>query len=332
MNPQTVSMKNFSAIKIGGEGKIVFIEDKEELKEVIVCAKSGGLRVYIIGEGTNTYFGDDLSKFLFIKFQNKNISFEEKSDDVFVMADAGVSLDNLISVCVDKNFYGLENLSFIPGTVGASPVQNVGAYGVEIKDVFESLIAFDLDKEEFINLNKEDCKFGYRDSIFKKEKNKYLICEVKFKLSKIKKFNLDYSPLNTLDKEKITIQEFRDFIIKVRKEKLPDYKVYPNTGSFFKNPIINFEQGKILQEKFPNIKLIESKDGFKIPSAWLIENIAQMKGQRIGDVGTWPNQPLVIINYGKTTVEELENFTSLIIEKIKKETGIILEREVNFVN
>ncbi len=325
-------MKQYSSLKIGGEGDIVFAQSISELVNACNSAFTSDKVPYILGEGTNTYFGNTLDSYLFIKNEIKGISFEEKGDDVFITASSGERWDDIVAFSVAKNLWGIENLSAIPGTVGAAPVQNIGAYGTELKDVLVSLSAYDIQSSNTVEIPNEACVFGYRDSLFKKEKNRYCIISITLKLSKFPKPVLNYKPLDTLlDKENITPRDVRNLVIATRQIKLPDYKEFPNVGSFFKNPIVSKIKGEELRATYSEIPLIIGPSGYKIPAAWLIEHVACMKGVRNGDIGTWPNQPLVIVNYGIATSENLEVFVSEIIDKIRITTGITIEKEVNFV-
>lgn len=325
-------MKEYSSLHIGGKGDIVVVRSSKELMEALSYASQEGITPHVLGEGTNTYFGENLSNYLFIKNQIKGISFEEKGDDVFLTASAGERWDDIVSFAVEKKLWGIENLSLIPGTVGAAPIQNIGAYGVELKDTLVSLSAYDTKTSNTVEIPNEACLFGYRDSVFKQEKNRYIILSITLKLSYKANPILTYKPLDTLStKENCTAQEVRDLVIVTRKEKLPDWITYPNTGSFFKNPVVTSEQGKALLASYPDMPLITHPDGYKIPAAWLIEHIAHMKGQKVKDIGTWPNQPLVIVNYGNTNADELNDFAGGIQNIIHEKTGIQLEREVNFI-
>lgn len=333
MEIKKVSMKEYSSLRIGGEGDLIVIRSIGELIEASGYAEEKTRDVFFLGEGTNTCFGDDLSKYLFIKNEIKGISFEEKDDHIFLTIGAGEIWNDIVSFAVQKNLWGIENLAFIPGTVGSAPVQNIGAYGVELKDVLVSLSAYDMRTHNTVEISNGACNFGYRDSLFKQEKGRYGITGVTLKLSKNGKPVLMYKPLDTLvGKENIEVEEVRDLVTATRKAKLPDWKEYPNAGSFFKNVFVSNEEGESLRAKYLEMPLIPQSGGYKIPTAWLIEHVACMKGKRVGDLGTWPNQPLVIVNYGNATYSDLLHFSNEIIEKIQKETGIILEREINIVD
>lgn len=332
MEINKVSLKNFSSLRIGGEANLVVVKNTIELVEALMYVKKEGLRVHILGLGTNTFFGESLSNTLVIKIANRGISFEEKENYVTITAQAGEVWDDVVKLAVSKNLWGIENLSYIPGTVGAAPVQNIGAYGSELKDTFVSLSAVDTTTFDMVEITRDACNFGYRDSLFKQQKGRYVIVSVTMKLSKIASPRLSYKPLDTLvAKENLTPLDVRGLVVATRQAKLPDYNLYPNTGSFFKNPVVDNTQAEGLRSVYPDIPLIPHQGGYKIPAAWLIEHIAHMKGVRVGDIGTWPNQPLVLVNYGNATAEEFQVFTEEIIQKIKKVTGVTLEREVSCV-
>lgn len=333
MEIQKVSLKDYTSLRIGGEANMITIANEENLSDAIKYAKENGLKIYILGDGTNTVFGDNLEKFLILKIEIKNITVEEKDNDVFITAGAGEKWDDVVKLSVDKNLWGIENMSLIPGTIGASPVQNIGAYGVELKDVLVSVRVYDTEKNIFSELLNSDCYFGYRDSLFKHETGRYIIVSVTIKLSKTPKPILSYKPLDTLlNKENLTPSDVRELVVSVRAEKLPDYKTYPNAGSFFKNPIVSKIEAEIVKSKHKEAPLIEQGDNFKIPAAWLIEHVANMKGVRFGGVGTWPNQPLVIINYGNATIDDLNFFTNEIKKRIRDDVGVELIQEVNIIS
>ncbi len=251
---------------------------------------------------------------------------------VYLTAAAGENWDDVVKYAIAHGLWGIENLSYIPGTVGAAPVQNIGAYGMELRDTLTSLRAYDIQEGKFVEMTNEECHFAYRDSIFKHEKGRFVIISITLSLTQEKHSVLTYKPLDVLSiRDDVTLDEIRDVVIHTRTLKLPDYNLYPNTGSFFKNPIVSKEIGEALKASYPEIPLIAHNDAYKIPAAWLLEYIAMMKGVRVGDVGTWPVQPLVIVNYGEATAAELNSFVAASIEKIKNEVGILLEKEVNFV-
>ena len=256
---------------------------------------------------------------------------------------AGENWDDFVSQCVKNGLYGIENLSGIPGTVGASLVQNIGAYGVEVKDVIESVEVFDTETLTTKILSNKDCNFGYRDSIFKKPKGKkYIITYVTFKLKKEGKLNIEYKDVKNYFIEKgiiPTLQEVRKTILEIRKGKFPDLSKYGTAGSFFKNPIIKKEQYEKLLKEYPSIPHYEiytasggiDELNMKIPLAWILDNVCNIKGIRKGNVGVYEKQPLVLVNWGGATAQEVKKYAEEITILVKQKTGIDIEPEVQYI-
>ncbi|MBP6948913.1 MAG: UDP-N-acetylmuramate dehydrogenase [Candidatus Pacebacteria bacterium] len=332
MKTNVVISKNFSSLRVGGECEMVTLTNEDQIPEIIAYAKTKKCRLFVIGMGTNTFFNDTVKDVLLVKNEIKGIEFVPFGNSVHVRVGGGEIFDDVVTLSVEKGFWGIENLSYIPGTAGAAPVQNIGAYGTECKDVFVSLRAYDIQNSLFVEFLKDDCAFGYRDSVFKRESGRYIIISIVIALSITPKPVLTYKPLDTLlEKKDITVSEIRDLVIRTRIAKLPDWRTYPNAGSFFKNPVVSSVQGETLRASYPDIPLMEHGDMYKIPTAWLIEHVAEMKGMRIDNLGLWPMQPLVLVNYGNATAGEVISFSKQVIERIQEKTGIVLEREVCFV-
>jgi UDP-N-acetylmuramate dehydrogenase len=312
--------RDLSAIQVPSKGvvKVITVNNRPQLSNIPYK------NTFVIGEGTNTYFGEALNKITLVKLKMNKVSFK----DTIVKAEASVNWDSLVKRAVAKDLWGIENLSFIPGSVGATPVQNIGAYGAELKDCLKEVEVFDRKEDKIKILNNSDCKFGYRDSIFKQQKNRYIILSVTLSLSKKPKRNLSYSPLNTLPKD-CSIKEVRSLVVKTRKDKLPDYKKLPNCGSFFKNPIISRKTKDKLLKKYPSLPVFEFKNQYKTSAAYLIDRVAGLKGYKYKNFVCYERQPLVIVNLGKSTTKDLEDFIKIIKTKVKKLTGITLEQEVN---
>ena len=325
-------MKDYSSLRVGGEGKVVDVTNVEELKEALAHAKDTGLRVHILGQGTNSYFGNDLSVYLFIKLNLKGVALSPSDNGQLLTAYASEIWDDIVALAVDNNLRGIENLSYIPGTIGAAPVQNIGAYGVELADTFISCEVFDTQTDTVATFYKEDCAFGYRDSIFKHEVGRYIILSVALQLSYEKPFSLAYKPLDELlTREDVTLKDVRNRVIEVRKSKLPEWREYPNCGSFFKNPVVSRADSEELRTKYATMPLIPHEDGFKVPAAWLIEHVAGMKGVKVGDLRTWGKQPLVIVNDGEATADDVDVFSHSITKSVFEKTGIQMEQEVDRV-
>ncbi len=254
---------------------------------------------------------------------------EEEDEDIFLEVNASEDWDEFVAYCVERGFAGLENLSYIPGTVGAAPIQNIGAYGAEVKDVIREVVAVDMETGETVSFSNAECEFGYRDSVFKRT-NKYLVISVVFHLKRTFVYIPKYADLNKEleDFEEPSIQDVRDAVIRVRQRKLPDEKVLPNAGSFFKNPYISKEQADKILIDYPNLPAYPLKDGLiKTSAAFLIDK-AGYKGKRNDNVGTYPNQPLIIVNYGTSDGNEILSFMHEVQKAVKDTFGIELEPEV----
>ena len=309
----------------------------EELIQTLQLYSSTNLQILFLGGGSNILFTKDFEGVV-IKLNLKGISEEILNDnEVLVTAKAGENWHEFVLHCLNKNYGGLENLSLIPGNVGTSPMQNIGAYGTEIKDVFVSCKVLNRETGELKVFDLEKCRFGYRDSIFKQEeKGKYVILEVSFKLTTqqhtIKtEYGVIKTELHNLGIENPTIQDVSKAVITIRQSKLPDPKKLGNAGSFFKNPTIPLVQFEDLKLKFENIQGYPNGDFVKVPAGWLIEQCG-WKGRQIGNVASHKLQALVIINAtGNATGKEIFDFSTEIINSVKEKYGIEQEREVNII-
>ena len=292
-------------------------------------------KVLILGGGSNILFARDFDGLiLHVKIGGINLVEEDKKT-VSVDVGGGVTWDELVSYAVRNNWGGIENLSAIPGTVGAAPVQNIGAYGVEVKDVIEKVEGFDLYRKKFLSFTNNECNFQYRNSIFKEQyRNRYLICCVTFRLNKaphqlITHYGNIAEEINRQSEN--TIASMREVIIRIRDLKLPDYRVNGNAGSFFKNPIISNELSSELKLSFPDMPIFREIEGrTKLSAAWLIEQSGCI-GIKAGNAGVHPKQPLVLINLGNATGKEILDLSVQIQEAVKSKFGIVLEPEVNIL-
>ena len=332
---ENFSLKTFNTFGVEAKAKyFAEVNSLEELKETLQFSYSP---ILVLGGGSNVLFTKDFDG-LVIKLNLKGISEEILNENhVLVTAKAGENWHEFVLYTLSKNYGGLENLSLIPGNVGTCPIQNIGAYGTEIKDHFVSCKALNLETSEIEELSLEDCKFGYRDSIFKTSaKGKYVIVEVTFKLTtQNHHIKTEYGAISTelknLGIENPTIQEVSKAVINIRQSKLPNPAEIGNAGSFFKNPSIPLAQFENLKEKFPEIQGYANGDWVKVPAGWLIEN-AGWKGKQIGNVASHKLQALVIINAtGNASGKEIYDFSTQIIDSVKEKYGIELEREVNIL-
>ena len=335
---ENISLKNYNTFGVEAKAHyFVEVHDLHELKYATEFAKINHIKILFLGGGSNLLFTQDFDG-LVIKLNLKGISEEILDENhVLVSAKAGENWHEFVLYTLSKNYGGLENLSLIPGNVGTCPIQNIGAYGTEIKDHFVSCKALNLETSEIEELSLEDCKFGYRDSIFKTSaKGKYVIVEVTFKLTTqnhlIKtEYGAISTELKSLGIENPTIQEVSKAVINIRQSKLPNPAEIGNAGSFFKNPSIPLAQFENLKEKFPEIQGYANGNFVKVPAGWLIEN-AGWKGKQIGNVASHKLQALVIINAtGNASGKEIYDFSTQIIESVKEKYGIELEREVNIL-
>jgi len=309
-------------------------QDIESLKNLLSQIKPEQ-NLLVIGGGSNMLFTKDFDGVV-IKNEIKGIELiNEDNSHYFVKAGAGEIWHDLVMFCVANNYQGIENLALIPGCVGASPMQNIGAYGVELKDVFHELDAIEITTGNLVHFNLQECKFGYRESVFKNElKNKFIIVSVTFKLNKLPVFNTSYGNISSVLNEKgirdITMKEIADAVIEIRSSKLPDPKIIGNAGSFFKNPEIGIEQFEKLRKDYPTIVGYPTELGkIKVAAGWLIEN-AGWKGKVFrGAYGVHKNQALVLVNYGAATGSEIFELSQNIIDSVFLKFDIKLNREVN---
>ena len=332
------SLKNHNTFGVDVSAKyFAEVKDIDDLKYAIEFAKINHFEILFLGGGSNILFTEDFGG-LVIKLDLKGISEEFLNEnEVLVTAKAGENWHEFVQFCLSENYGGLENLSLIPGNVGTSPMQNIGAYGTEIKDTFAKCKVLNIETLEIEEFNKEECGFGYRDSIFKGEaKGKYVILEVTFKLStKNHQIKTEYGAIkNELDKlgiENPTIQDVSRAVISIRQSKLPDPQILGNAGSFFKNPTIPLQQFTEVQNSYPQMPNYPNGEMVKIPAGWLIEQCG-WKGKQVGNVASHELQALVIVNKtGNATGKEIYDFSTMIIESVKDKFGIGLEREVNVV-
>ncbi|KAA8482607.1 UDP-N-acetylmuramate dehydrogenase [Arcticibacter tournemirensis] len=333
---ENVSLKELNTFGVEAYARwLVTINSENDLQELFSDGRWKGVPQLIIGGGSNILFTRDFEG-LVIRMNIKGISHEVKGADIFVKAGGGEVWNDLVKYCVGNGFAGVENLSLIPGTVGASPVQNIGAYGVELKDVFYSCRVFNVESGKISVFLKDDCAFGYRDSIFKKSlKGRTLITEVCYKLSAIPDINTSYGAINqelmNRGIESPDIKDISDVVSSIRVNKLPDPSTIGNAGSFFKNPVVSADEFRQLQSVFPDIvHYCLSNSTIKLAAGWLLEQ-SGWKGKKIGEAGTWKNQALVLVNFGNATGSDIYALSERIIEDVRNRFGVTLEREVNVI-
>ena len=365
---QKVSLKAHHTFGMEVEARY-FVEAKthSEVLTLLNYRNMIHMPILFLGGGSNVLFTDNFAGIV-IKINSKGIEIKEENEHhVIVTAEAGEEWDEFVQYCVDRGWSGIENLSLIPGKVGATPIQNIGAYGSEVKEVIESVRVIEIDSGKQRRLTNAECQFGYRDSIFKRAlRGKVIILNVTFKLLKVDKvkdlplLRLDYGDIRgELQRMEIsvpTIHDVRNAVCNIRRRKLPDPAVTGNAGSFFKNPVIDGKLWNTLRDRFPEMPHFPQPQGsmeesqrsmdtqdpanydkgkalssVKIPAAWLIEQCG-WKGYRNGDAGVHPNQPLVLVNYGTATGNEILGLARQIMDSVQQKFGILLETEVNVIS
>ncbi|WP_440121323.1 UDP-N-acetylmuramate dehydrogenase [Tenacibaculum sp. Ill] len=331
---ENISLKEYNTFGIDVNAKrFVSITSVYQLQQLLKEEKD----IFLISGGSNMLLTKDIET-LVVHINFKGISIDQQNhNDVYITVNAGENWHEFVLWCVSLNYGGLENLSLIPGNVGTCPIQNIGAYGVEVKDTITKVEAIEIKTGKLVSFSAEECQFGYRNSIFKnKAKGKYILTSVSFKLTKNNhKLNTSYGAIESeLSSKRITnptIKDISDAVIAIRQSKLPDPKEIGNSGSFFKNPVISKEHFEKLQKKYPNIpSYVISDTEIKVPAGWLIEQ-SGFKGKSFGNFGVHEKQALVLVNYGDASGKEIYELAQKIQHTIKDTFDINLEIEVNII-
>lgn len=334
---ENISLQPYNTFGIDATAKaFVAFASLEELKTILEANSIRDNPYLVLGGGSNILLTKDFDGIV-LKNNIKGIEIvAEDADHVYVKAGAGEGWHHFVMYCLENNFAGVENLSLIPGNVGASPMQNIGAYGVEIKDVFYQLEAFHLHQKEKQTFSLDDCQFGYRESVFKTiYKNQFVILNVTYRLYKKPHFNTSYGAiqqeLDNMGVKELSIQAISQAVINIRSSKLPDWKLTGNAGSFFKNPTITNQQAQALKAQYPKMVSFPLNEGqTKLAAGWLIEQCG-WKGYRQGDAGCYDKQALVLVNYGRAKGTEIFELSEQIIASVQQKFGVTLEREVNIL-
>lgn len=312
------------------------IEQSEDLEELFKSDRYRAVKKMVLGGGSNVLFTRNfLGMVLKMEIQGVEV-MEEGDDSILVSFGAGENWHQCVLWAVEKGYGGIENLSLIPGTIGAAPMQNIGAYGVELKEVFHSLEAYEIKTGKMVRFFNEDCKFGYRYSVFKgAQRDKYIITKVNLRLSKKTNFNISYGAiketLESMGVEQLSLKSVSQAVINIRQSKLPDPAQIGNAGSFFKNPVVEngyFDSLRAAFEEIPGYRLDE--EFTKVPAAWLIDQCG-WKGKRFGNVGVHDKQPLVLVNHGGGKGKEIINLSKDIQKSVQGTFGIQLDTEVNVI-
>jgi len=329
------SLKPYNSFGFDSTAKL-FIEtdDLNELSQALGPADTNPDHFLLLGTGSNILLNKPSIETVIHLVNSEMTILDESADSVLIRCGAGCNWDEFVEWTVNKGYGGLENLSWIPGSVGAAPTQNIGAYGTEVATWVEAVRVFDLSDSRQFTLSRDECRFGYRDSVFKNPSNRsWLVWEVLFLLDKEPRINLTYKPL----KEEFQysndpdVKEVRDAVIRICRSKLPDPSEIGNAGSFFKNPVISSCQAKVLEQTHPDLPTYYHEPGtVKIPAGWLIEKCG-WKGFREGQTGVYPNQALVLVNFGGASAKDLLNLAGRIVESVKDTFDISLEMEVRII-
>lgn len=334
---ENISLKPYNTFGIDVQARyFASFNTVEELLDLLNSKLKTQHSKLILGGGSNLLFTKNYDG-LVLKNAIRGIELiKEDQHYTYVKVGAGENWHEFVLYCLHHNYAGVENLSLIPGNVGASPMQNIGAYGVEIKDVFHQLEAFHLKDKKLETFSLNDCEFGYRESVFKRKyKDEFVITNVVFCLHKHPAYNTSYGAINqeleNMGVKELSIRAISQAVINIRSSKLPDWREIGNAGSFFKNPIIPNQKFRQLTQHFPNIVAFPSgKEYTKLAAGWLIEQCG-WKGFREGDAGCYPKQALVLVNYGNAKGEELYRLSEKIMQSVRAKFGVSLEREVNIV-
>lgn len=344
---ENVSLRDLTTLKIGGTARyFCSAATVESLSQAVSFAHEKKLPCLILGGGSNVLVSDGVVNAVVIQNNLRGVTWKDGGKNVVVCAGAGENWDRLVEQAVKRNLWGIENLSGIPGTVGAAPIQNIGAYGAEIRDVLEWVEVFDSASGETREMSNEECLFGYRDSIFKHREGKSLIVtRVALRLSANGRPTLTYKDMQdrfaasarngstSSSVEPLTLSAIRRAVLEIRSKKFPDLATHGTAGSFFKNPIISKKQFDELKKKYPDLPGFELKVNgqklmVKLPLAWILDNICQLRGHRRGNVALFERQPIVLVNLGGATAEEIKRFAEEVIRYVKEATGISVEYEV----
>jgi UDP-N-acetylmuramate dehydrogenase len=330
-----VVLAPFTTFGIGGPARYsAEVSSIPELYEALDFATNKAIRVFVLGGGSNTLLPDSGFDGLVIKIEIQGIESVEEDDECLIVAGAGEGWDALVARSIEQNLWGLENLSSIPGTVGGAVVQNIGAYGAALSQTLEWVEVLDTIEKSTKTFKASDCKFGYRDSIFKQQPGRYIVLFAAFRLFREPKRNLSYKDLSEIfENAQPSLREVRSAVLDIRKKKFPDVRVEGTAGSFFKNPIISETDAKKLQEKYPEMPIFSIPESLeiKIPLGWILDHVMHMRGYAHGNVRLFENQALVVVANKSATAKEVRDFMHEIQEKVLSECGMAIEPEVHIV-
>ena len=333
---KNVKLAQYTTFKIGGSAKFFCIaKNEQDVIDAVDFAKKNNLKIMPLGGGSNILVSDKGFDGLVIKNEIMGIDTREDTGKTIISAGAGELWDDVVQFAVSKNLCGLENLSAIPGTVGAAPVQNIGAYGAEAGQFIYKVIVFDCTINKIVELDNRQCNFGYRNSLFKYHRHRYIILNVQFIFEHNAKSNISYKDLKQYFKDKNdspSCAEVREAVIEIRKNKLPDWKKWGTAGSFFKNPIVSREKFLELKKQYPDLPGFEEASGnVKVSLGWILDKVCNAKGLKYKRASTYDKQALVIVSESGATAEEVVQLSLELINQVKDKTGITIESEVEWV-
>ncbi len=336
---ENIPLREYTTFKIGGQARYFCrVKSADDLKAALAFALVKQVPFFILGGGSNVLISDAGFYGLVAKIEIGGVEFRERGNEVLVAAGAGENWDDLVCETVKRGLWGIENLSGIPGTVGAAPVQNIGAYGVELGDVLHFVEVCDKKSGRVMKLLNNECKFAYRDSIFKNnEGSQYVIVRVALRLKKDRAPNLTYKDVaeyfSKRGIKKPTLAGVREAIIEIRSRKFPALLKVGTAGSFFKNPIVSEDKCVELKKRFPELPSFPvGKGKIKISLAWILDHVCGFRGLREGDAGVWEHQALVLVNFGNASAREVSELAKKMIDAVKEKTGIDVRPEVEFVS
>lgn len=326
-----VPLSTLTTLRVGGTARYVYTcTDLETLKTAVTYARDCGLPLYPLGQGSNLLAPDTPYEGVILKMENVDVEFNENGDEVEVVSGAGYSWDILVDQCTERGLWGIENLAGIPGTVGAAPVQNIGAYGSELKDTLAWVECYDTNTDSVLRITTADCALGYRDSRFKREPN-LIITRVALRLSQTGTPHIAYADL-TREAETGAVLDtpisIAAAVRRIRGRKFPDLKTHGTAGSFFKNPTVTVETYAALKEEYPELPGFETSSGIKIALAWILDHVLALRGFRIGPAWLYTNQPLVLVTDEGATAHDVNVLAEEVAARVHAATGIAIEREV----
>lgn len=335
---ENILLSDFTTMKIGGLARyFVEVDSLAALKDALAFARKKNLPIAFLGGGSNMLISDQGYAGIVLRILIPGIEWKETADGYEATVGAGVNWDKFVAEAVRRGYQGAENLSSIPGTTGGAIVQNIGAYGIEVKELVLAVNAYDVTTEEVKTLTRAECCFGYRESIFKRPEGKcLLVTSVKFHFKKDGQVDISYKDLKqffeSVPSLEPRVSSVRDAVCMIRKRKFPDLSLYGTAGSYFKNPVVGNDDAAHFLAKYPHAPHHPGENGHtKLSAAWIIDNAIHSRGTRDGRVGTWDAQALVVVNYGGASAKEILSFTKKIQENVFSETGVTLSPEVEFM-